>query len=155
MPTHYQGTPQEINALNTYIKMTRAVDSFMNRLNQHRTLGDLTLSQFGVLEALYHLGPMSQNEIGAKILKSSGNMTMVIDNLEKGGLAIRTRNMEDRRVITVSLTPAGRQLIEQVLPKHVQAITEEMSVLNEKEQEKLAELCRKLGSKEHQRLRTE
>jgi len=73
MPTHYQGTPQEINALNTYIKMTRAVDSFMNRLNQHRTLGDLTLSQFGVLEALYHLGPMSQNEIGAKILKSSGN----------------------------------------------------------------------------------
>ena len=65
MPTHHQGTPEEVRALDTWIKLTRAVDSFGNRLSSRRTLHDLTVSQFGVLEALYHLGPLRQGEISA------------------------------------------------------------------------------------------
>jgi MarR family 2-MHQ and catechol resistance regulon transcriptional repressor len=145
MPTKFEGEAGQVLALNTFIKLTRSVDSFLARLYEHDTLDDLTVSQFGVLEALYHLGPMCQNELGHKILKSSGNMTLVIDNLEKKNLVKRTRSTEDRRMVMVSLTRAGEELIDRILPVHVAAITQEMNVLDPDEQEKLGELCRKLG----------
>jgi MarR family 2-MHQ and catechol resistance regulon transcriptional repressor len=145
MPTQYEGDARQVLALNTFIKFTRSVDSFLARLNEHHTIDDLTESQFGVLEAIYHLGPMCQNELGHKILKSSGNMTLVIDNLEKKNLVKRTRSTEDRRMVMVSLTRAGEELIDRILPVHVAAITQEMNVLDPDEQEKLGELCRKLG----------
>lgn len=148
MPTHYSGTREEILALNTFIKLTRATESLLTRLAQRNTHPGLTTSQFGVLETLYHLGPMCQSELGSKLLKSGGNITMVIDNLEKHGLVHRERGIEDRRFITVSLTDTGRRMIAQVLPGHVQAITEEMSVLSTEEQQELGDLCRKLGTAE-------
>lgn len=147
MPTKYKGTPQEELALNTYIKLTRATDSLEARLAGRKTIGGLTVTQFGVLEVLYHLGPMCQNEIGARLLKSGGNMTLVIDNLEKHALVRRERDMEDRRRIVIHLTDAGSKVIKDVFPGHVQAITEEMSALSAQEQETLGVLCRKLGIK--------
>ena len=147
MPTKYQGKPQEVLALNTFIKLTRAADSLLGRLNQRGTLGELTPSQFGVLEALYHLGPLCQTELSHKILRSTGNMTMVIDNLEKRRLVRRDRNPEDRRMVQVSLTESGKHLIAQVFPQHLEAIVEEFDVLTSQEQKVLGELCRKLGKK--------
>ena len=145
MPTHYQGTPEEILALNAFIKLTRAADSLMARLAQRGTLCDLTPSQFGVLESLYHLGPMCQGEVSAKILRSTGNMTLVLDNLEKRGLVRRERNLDDRRMVTISLTEAGREVISRILPRQIAAIIEEMSVLTSEEQATLGRVCRKLG----------
>lgn len=147
MPTHYEGTPEEVRALNAYIKLTRATDSITDRLSQGDTQGGLTPTQFGVLESLYHLGSMCLGEISVKVLKSSGNMTLVIDNLEKQGLVCRQRKEEDRRMVMVSLTEKGYKLIERIFPGHVKAIVEEMSVLTPQEQIKLGELCRKLGKK--------
>src|SRR5271157_3954300 len=147
MPSHYQGNTQEIQALDTFIKLTRAVDSLYSRLARRGTLGDLTLSQFGVLETLYHLGSMSQSVICSKLLKSGGNMTLVVDNLEKHGLVQRNQDIEDRRITTVSLTSAGRDLIKEVLPVHVAAIVEEMNTISIEEQKTLGEICKKLGKK--------
>jgi len=148
MPTHYQGTPEEMRALDTFIKLTRATETLLARLAQRGTMGDLTVSQFGVLEALYHLGPMCQTALGSKLLKSSGNITMVIDNLEKRGLVRRVRDSEDRRFIKVVLTQAGKELIARLFPQHLAAIKEELSVLSPEEQETLGLLCRKLGKPE-------
>ena len=67
----------------------------------------LTISQFGVLEALHHKGPLCQRDIAVKILKSTGNITLVIDNLEKQGLVTRERTSEDRRYLTIRLTGQG------------------------------------------------
>ncbi len=145
MPTHYQGTPEEILALNAFIKLTRAADSLMARLAQRGTLCDLTPSQFGVLESLYHLGPMCQGEVSAKILRSTGNMTLVLDNLEKQGLVRRERDTDDRRKVNIVLTEAGRELTGHVLPHHIAAIVDEMSVLTAEEQAALGRICRKLG----------
>jgi MarR family transcriptional regulator, 2-MHQ and catechol-resistance regulon repressor len=145
MPTHYNGTPQERLALNTFIKLTRSAESLTSRLALVGTLRGLTVSQFGVIEALYHLGPMCQNELAGKILKSSGNMTLVVDNLEKRGMVERKRNQDDRRMVTVNLTEAGRRQVEEILPEHVAAINAEMGVLNPEEQKMLGSLCRKLG----------
>jgi len=145
MPSHYRGTPEELRALDAFIKLTRATESVLNRLAKRGTQGELTPSQFGVLEALYHLGEMCPSELGIKILRSSSDLTTVIDNLEKRKLVRRLRDATDRRKVQISLTEEGRQLITQLLPAHVAAITEEMSVLSPQEQETLGELCRKLG----------
>lgn len=145
MPTHHKGSPAEERALNTYIRLTRANDTLQAYLKRGGTMQGLTESQFGTLEALYHLGPLCQGEIGEKILKSSGNMTMVVDNLEKRGLVQRERSREDRRQIEVSLTREGRQLIENIFPHHAGAIVQAFGALSAQEQEQLGALCRKLG----------
>jgi MarR family 2-MHQ and catechol resistance regulon transcriptional repressor len=148
MPTHFKGNSEQVLALNTFIKFTRSVESLENRLIRRNTIGDLTISQFGVLETLYHLGHMSQSEICGKLLKSGGNITLVIDNLEKRGLARRQVDAKDRRVTTVLLTEKGEELIGRIFPEQVKAIVEELSVLTANEQETLGGLCKKLGKQE-------
>jgi len=145
MPTHYSGTRAQRRTLDTFIKLTRCTNSLLGRLAERNTAGDLTWSQFAVLEALYHLGPMTQGEVSVKVLKSGSNMTTVIDNLERDGLVRRERDEQDRRVIHVHLTDKGHGKIEAVLPGHVQALVDELGVLSPKEQEMLGELCKKLG----------
>ena len=145
MGTQYHGTPDETRALDAYIKLMRAADSVTGRINRHLADDDLTISQFGVLEALHHLGPLCQRDIAHKILKSTGNITMVIDNLEKRGLVTRERVATDRRFLTVRLTVTGKELITRIFPRHAAAISKEMAILNKEEQAELARLCRKLG----------
>ena len=106
---------------------------------------NLSTSQFGVLEALYHLGPLQPSQLAQKILKSSGNLTLVLTNLEKRGLVRRQRQEDDRRCILVHLTATGRQLIADIFPGHVEIVTREINVLTADEQRELARLCRKLG----------
>jgi MarR family 2-MHQ and catechol resistance regulon transcriptional repressor len=88
---------------------------------------------------------MCQRALGDKLLRSGGNITMVIDNLEKHGLVERVRQKEDRRMIMIHLTPKGRKLISRVLPLHAKDVVKEMSRLTASEQEELRRLCRKLG----------
>lgn len=132
-------------ALSTYVKLSRAADAVGNRINAHLSEYDLTTSQFGVLEAIYHLGPLQTGELGTKILKSSGNMTLVIDNLVKRGLVQRERQVEDRRCIEIHLTEDGKTLIERIWPPHEDGVVEVFSALTNEEQEQLSALCRKLG----------
>jgi MarR family transcriptional regulator, 2-MHQ and catechol-resistance regulon repressor len=148
MGTHYKGTRNEIRAIDAYIKLQRSAESSSSRATRHLISAGLTFSQYGVLDILYHLGPLPLGQIAEKILKSEGNMTTVVDNLERRGLVRRERNERDRRVITLSLTAAGQQIIEEVLPQHIQAILEEMSILTADEQEILSRLCRKIGKQE-------
>ena len=131
--------------LKTYTKMMRASDSVTAKIHRHLTQYKLTISQFGVLEALYHLGSLCQRDIGEKILKTSGNMTMVIDNLEKRDLVIREKDLNDRRFITVKLTDKGYQLIHNIFPVHAKIAEQVFSVLNTKELEDLGILLKKLG----------
>ena len=145
MPTHFNGPRAEMRTLNTFIKLTRCTNSLLARLAERNTIGDLTYSQFAVLEALYHLGHLTQGEVSSKILKSTSNITTVIDNLERDGLVRRERDAEDRRVIHVHLTEAGRGKVEAVFPAHLAALVDEFRVLSASEQEMLGELCKKLG----------
>lgn len=145
MPTNFTGSHTERRTLDTFIKLTRCTNSVLARLAARSSIGDLTSSQFAVLEALYHLGSLTQGEISQKVLKSGSNMTTVIDNLERDGLVRRERDANDRRVIHVHLTEAGENKVEAVLPGHIAALVEELSVLSATEQETLGKLCKKLG----------
>lgn len=147
MGTSYKGSKSEVNTLNAFIKLMRATESLNNRLNRHLSDVNLTVSQFGTLEVLFHLGPLNQRTIGEKLLKSGGNITMVIDNLEKQGYVIRKKDPEDRRAVLIHLTPNGENFIEGFFPKHVNKIIEEFSVLTEEEKRTLADICKKLGLK--------
>lgn len=147
MGTKYKGDPKEVLALDTFIKLVRVTEAVNTRTSQNYAQAGLTVSQFGVLEALYHGGPLCQRDIARKILKSTGNITMVIDNLEKRQLVQRERDAEDRRFITIRLTEAGERLIATIFPGQVSAIVAAMSPLSEEEQEQLGRLCRKLGVK--------
>lgn len=132
-------------ALDTYVKLMRATESVTARAHRQLSAFGLSFSQFGVLEALYHLGPMSQSEIGQKILRSSGNMTMVIDNLQKRQLVKRERSKTDRRFLIVHLTDKGKNLISKIFPPHAAEIASEFGVLTASEQRTLGRLCKKLG----------
>lgn len=145
MSTHFTGSRAEMRTLDTFIKLTRCTNSVLARLAERNTIGDLTPSQFAVLEALYHLGSLTQSEVGAKILKSTSNITTVIDNLERDGLVRRERDAKDRRVIHVHLTEDGISKVETLFPNHVEALVEIFSILSASEQETLGELCKKLG----------
>lgn len=145
MGTHYQGPAEKRRALDAYTKLVRAQDSLKSVLRSALLDDGLTVGQLGVLEALLHIGSMIQSELAQKLLTSPSNLTTVIDNLERDGLVERQRSTEDRRQIEVSLTPDGRELIEDVFPRHASRIGDLMSGLEPDEQEELGRLCRKLG----------
>jgi MarR family 2-MHQ and catechol resistance regulon transcriptional repressor len=147
MGTHYKGTKKEVSALNTFIKLIRASDSTISRVNITLSKSKLTESQLNILDALYHLGPMCQKDLGRKLLKSGGNITMVIDNLEKQDLVKRERGKEDRRLFNIYLTENGRSLFEKIFPEYLNSILSAINILTDSEQTELQRLCKKIGSK--------
>ena len=150
MASRYQGTPRERRALAAFINLMRATNTVTTLSNRHLEQHGLTASQFAVLEALYHIGPLCLSDLARKILRTSGNLTMVVDNLEKSGYVKRVPSPQDRRFTSVEITEPGRKLIASVFPEHAEQIAEVMSRLTAEEQDTLRELCRKLGTGEGQ-----
>lgn len=139
-------TKTESDALAAFVKLMRAAESVTAATHRHLAEANLTVTQFGVLEALYHLGPMCQRDVAKKNLKSTANITTVVDNLEKRGLVERRRSGEDRRYIALHLTEEGRSIMERTFPRHLQEIMKSFAVLTSEEQQELARLCKKLGA---------
>jgi MarR family 2-MHQ and catechol resistance regulon transcriptional repressor len=146
MPQKHKPEKHQELVLKAYIKLMRSSDAVTAKMHKHLAEYNLTVSQFGVLEALYSLGPLCQKEIGKKILKSDGNITMVIDKLEKRDLAKRERNMNDRRYITVKLTNKGEELMDQLFPLHAKIAEQIFSVLTPEELEELGRMLKILGT---------
>lgn len=149
MGTHYRGRPREQEALSAYINLSRAYESISERVHVHLKPENLGLTEFAVLEALLHLGPLRQHLIAEKILKTRGSVTQVIDKLEKRGLTERKTEACDRRCTAVALTAVGRKLIIPIFKRHAGLLSQEMAVLSREEQKSLRTICRKLGKARH------
>ena len=145
MGTRYDGTTEQKRALSTFIKLSRASETIHGHLYPLLSRHQLTNGQFGVMEALFHLGEMAQVDIGRKLLRSPGNVTVVLDNLERRGFIIRKRDNRDRRRLIVRLTDKGHHLIADIMPDHISEILRSFSCLDAAEQEELGRLCKKLG----------
>src|SRR5262245_20038909 len=145
MPTRYAGTPSETAALDAYIKLMRATEAVTARTAGVMAAAGLTIGQFGVLEALLHHGPLCQRDLGAKLLRSDGNTTVVVSNLARRGLVHQALRADDRRFVIVSLTGRGRRLITEIFPRHVAGLVREMGRLARAELDELGRLCRRLG----------
>jgi MarR family 2-MHQ and catechol resistance regulon transcriptional repressor len=132
-------------SLRAYVKLLRAGKAVLARVEPCLAAAGLTPTQLGVLEAILHKGPLTQRELGRKVLTSAGNMTDVVDKLEGRGLVCRTRSLRDRRIVSVTLTPSGRVLIEALFPHHACDIAAAMGGLSCDELRVLGGLLRKLG----------
>lgn len=111
------------------------------------TLRDTGLgeSEFRILEALLHKGPMPVNTIGPKVFLTPGSISVAVDRLLKRGLVSRTNSTEDRRIRVVDLTPRGRRLIEQVFAAHARQVDKLAEVLSPKERRQIARGLKAFG----------
>jgi MarR family transcriptional regulator, 2-MHQ and catechol-resistance regulon repressor len=132
-------------ALSMWVKLARASATFGRLTARDIERYGLTQPQFGVLEMLGHLGPLTSGDVGRRLLVTGGSVTVVLDNLEKEGIVERVRSREDRRVITVRLTPKGETRFKEIFPSHARRVTTLASVLTEEEQHQLSTLLKKLG----------
>lgn len=133
-------------AMSMWVKLARASDTMAMVTGRDIANYELTGPQFGIIETLGHLGPMKIGEICSKKLTTGGNMTVVIDNLEKLGLVERVKDSEDRRVYIIRLTKQGEEKFKEMFPAHAQFVEDIVwSTLNEEEIITLSELLKKLG----------
>ncbi|MBE0451547.1 MAG: MarR family transcriptional regulator [Clostridia bacterium] len=122
----------------THLSFGRGLQIFLNEYG-------LTLAQFGVLEALYHLGEMRICELIDKTLSTSGNMTVVIRNLEKEGLIERKTNPDDKRAFNIALTAKGEDKIKVAFESHLVLIDRFFSNLDGEEKLALQKLLKKVN----------
>ncbi|AIQ11680.1 MarR family winged helix-turn-helix transcriptional regulator [Paenibacillus durus] len=105
----------------------------------------LSPSEFMILEVLYTKGKIPMQQIGEKILITSGSITYNIDKLEKKNLLRRVPSNEDRRVIYAEITEAGNELFNRIFPEHAAKIHSLMKAVSQDEQQEAIVLLKKLG----------
>ena len=136
---------EEERALRLWIALARCYVTFSRAVACKVAEYDLTAPQFGVLEALYHVGPLSLGDLAEKLLVTGGNVTYVMDRLEAQDLVSRERSGDDRRVVRAHLTTKGRGTIEAVFPGHVEFVRGLVDNLDPADQDTLRDLLKKLG----------
>lgn len=144
-PASRTWSDEEDVSLRLWIALARCYSTFYRAVSGKVTGYGLTTPQFGVLEALHHLGPLSLGELAEKLLVTGGNVTYVMDRLEERGLVYRERSPEDRRVVQAKLTPEGKDLIESVFPGHARIVHDLCETLDPDERQELRALLKKLG----------
>lgn len=132
-------------ALKLFVVLSRAANAVNSRIHDQADLHDLTLTEFTILEALYHKGPLLLGDVQKKILLSSGGVTYTVDRLAEKGLVERRECESDRRARYAALTPKGEALINRIFPAHARQIELVMSALTAGEQDEVISLLRKLG----------
>jgi MarR family transcriptional regulator, 2-MHQ and catechol-resistance regulon repressor len=138
-------TEDRARALKLWVVFNRAFNAVRKHLEASVNSHGLTDGEFGVLEVLFHKGPLLLGEVQKKILASSGGVTYLVDRLEKKGLVRRDPCPSDRRALYAVLTPEGEAVIKDIFPRHAKAIERALSGLTAKDQEALTELLREMG----------
>ena len=132
-------------ALRLYVALTRTYKSLLDKDQRNIRSYGLNTSEFGVLELLYNKGSHPIQQIGDKILITSGTMTYVVDKLEKKGLLVRRPCDNDRRIIYAELTETGKDKMSEILPKHYKALAESVESLTSAEKEIMIEMLKKIS----------
>jgi MarR family 2-MHQ and catechol resistance regulon transcriptional repressor len=138
-------TDGQRRALGLWVSLARCYATYSKAVAATVQHHGLTLPQFGALEALYHLGPLTLGDLADKLLVTGGNVTYVMDRLEGQGLVARFRSADDRRVVLACLTEAGRDLVARVFPEHAEHIEHLCRHLEPDEQDELRRLLKVLG----------
>ncbi len=112
---------------------------------QHLKQFDLSPTEFGVLEALFHKGPLPLSELADRILITGASITYTVKRLEERGLVRRRPCAEDQRFVFGELTGAGRTLIAEVFPLHAEQLRLAMRALSRAEKRQAADLLKQLG----------
>lgn len=132
-------------ALKLFVVLTRASNAIVRSIRDGTELDGLTDTEFGILEALFHKGPLLLGDVQKKILLSSGGVTYTVDRLAEKGFVERRECERDRRARYAALTPKGEALMHRIFPGHADRIEEVVSGLSAREQDEAIALLRKLG----------
>ena len=132
-------------ALKLWVVLARAYAAVGRHLEADVAQNGLTITEFGILEALHHKGPLLLGEIQKKVLVTSGGITYLVDRLAEKGLVVRQACPSDRRARYAVLTPAGEELIQRIFPAHAERIARVMGGLGAREQAEATSLIRRLG----------
>lgn len=132
-------------ALKLWVVLNRAHRAIGEHARRQIERQGLRPTEFGVLEALYHKGPLTLGQVGERVLVTSGSVTPVADKLEQRGLIQRRISSEDRRVCYAELTEAGRELMGGMFPDHAEVIRGAMEGLTVEEKRIATVLLRRLG----------
>jgi MarR family transcriptional regulator, 2-MHQ and catechol-resistance regulon repressor len=136
------GTEQ---SLKLWVVLSRAMAAVQAHAQADIARHGLTVTEFGVLEALYHKGPLLLGEVQRKILVTSGGVTYLVDRLAARGLVERRRCDSDRRATYAALTPEGEAMIREIFPVHAASLHRALAGLNAEEKEQAIRLLRTLG----------
>lgn len=134
-----------ISAPKLWTVLARCYSSVAAFAEQSVSSEDLGLSDFAVLEALLHKGPLTISAIGRKVLLANASMTSAIDRLEERGLVVRKSEEEDRRVRLIHLTAKGRALVATIFDRHQRQLEALMAALSQAERQQLYRGLKKLG----------
>ena len=100
--------------------------------------------QYNVLRILRGAGePLACGEIGDRLIAREPDMTRLLDRMEKRGLVSRCRETADRRVVRVTITDAGLQLLREIDPKLLKAHRKQFAHMSERELKQLTVLLEK------------
>jgi MarR family 2-MHQ and catechol resistance regulon transcriptional repressor len=132
-------------SLKLWIVLSRAYEAVARQAASDVAQYGLTIPEFGILEVLYHKGPVLLGEVQKRVLVSSGGTTFLVDRLTAKGLVERRSCATDRRARYVALTPAGVQLISRVFPSHAEHIARATRGLTQKDQKLVTTLLKRLG----------
>lgn len=127
-----------------YVKLVRSSEALHSQVSRGLAVEGLSASQFSTLKVLRIYGRLSQRDIAKLILKSDGNITVLVDNLESMELVTRDRDKKDRRVVYVQLTAKGEKFFDELYPSHISRIKESMQALSESDCSVLLELLEKI-----------
>ncbi len=133
-------------AVAAYVKLVRTAEALHSEVSRGLSADGLTASQFSTLKVLRIQGPLAQRDIAKHLLKTGGNITVVVDNLERAGLVTRIRDTDDRRVVFVKITRAGEDLFDRIYPGHLERIRKSVNDLNGTECERLIVLLDRIGA---------
>ncbi|TDG00155.1 MarR family winged helix-turn-helix transcriptional regulator [Paenibacillus piri] len=131
--------------LKLFVVLSKAYKTIMDHAVKDMKQHGMSPSEFTILELLYNKGRIPLQQIGEKILVTSGSVTYNIDKLENKGLLKRVPCEEDRRVIYAEITAAGNELFDRIFPEHSALIHSVMDALSTEEKRQAAELLKKLG----------
>ena len=128
-----------------FLVLMQTSKAIQERIREEMNKNKLGITEFSVLEVLYLKGRQTIHQIGKSILISSGSMTYVIDKLEQKGLLSRSPCPDDRRVIFVTLTDDGIDLMKKVMPKHQEMINNMFGSLTDDDAQTMVNLLKKVN----------
>lgn len=132
-------------ALKLFTVLARTHNTLMELDRRDIRRYGLNQTEFAVLELLYHKGPHPLQQIGEKILITSGSITYVINKLEKKGLLKRKPCEEDRRIVYATLTEQGQALLAEIFPQHAETLAKAFQGLTVEEKQLAIDLVKRIG----------
>lgn len=131
-------------ALTAYIGLLRTANQLAQMAKADVRCYGLNITEFSVMELLYHRGTQATQAIKEKILIASSTTTYVIDQLEKKGHVQRQHSPHDQRISLVSLTESGKTLMDAIFPYHAQQIEQLFDAISTEELTTLKSTLRKI-----------